>query len=54
MNYFTLIELLVVIAIIGILISVLLPSLQGSREKAMQAVCASNQSQLAVATTLYA
>ena len=51
---FTLLELLIVVAIIGILISVLLPSLHGSRERAMQAVCASNQSQLAVATTLYA
>ena len=44
-NKFTLIELLVVVAIIGILLSILMPSLSNAREKAMQAVCMSNMSQ---------
>lgn len=51
---FTLIELLIVLAIIGILMSLLLPSLKGAREKARRGVCLSNTSQLHKAATTYA
>ena len=50
---FTLMELLIVIAVIGILISLLLPSLSQARKKAMNGVCLSNLRQLAVATITY-
>lgn len=50
---FTLMELLVVVAIMGILLSILLPSLSQARKKAMNGVCLSNLRQLAVATIVY-
>jgi len=51
---FTLIELLVVIAVIGILLTLLLPSLGNARERGKRAVCASNLKQIHYASTIYA
>lgn len=51
---FTLIELLVVITIIGLLMSVLLPSLSVAKSQARSVVCKTNLHQLALANIGYA
>lgn len=50
---FTLIELMVVIAIIAIVVTMLLPVLSKSKERAKRAVCRSNLRQMIVAVQLY-
>jgi prepilin-type N-terminal cleavage/methylation domain-containing protein/prepilin-type processing-associated H-X9-DG protein len=50
---YSLVELLVVIAIIGILVAVLLPAIQASRESARTATCRNNLKQIATAIHLY-
>lgn len=50
---FTLIELLVVVAIIGILASMMLPSLSKAREKGKTAVCANNLKSIGATTFMY-
>jgi prepilin-type N-terminal cleavage/methylation domain-containing protein/prepilin-type processing-associated H-X9-DG protein len=53
MKKFTLIECLIVVALIGILSSLLLPSLSKAREATRRAVCLSNQRQLSLALLNY-
>ncbi|MCM8528470.1 MAG: type II secretion system GspH family protein [Lentisphaeraceae bacterium] len=48
MKKFTLLELMVVVAIIGILMTLLMPSLSKAREKGRIALCLSNQKQLTI------
>lgn len=52
-KYFTLIELLVIVSIIGILLTILLPLIHKSREKAKATVCLSNQKQLGLGLTAF-
>ena len=54
MKRFTLIELLIVVAIIGILASLLLPSLSTARQKGYTASCLSNMRQTAIGNQLFA
>src|ERR1700740_1009557 len=53
LSAFTLIELLVVIAIIAILAAILFPVFAQAREKARQASCTSNASQIGRALMMY-
>jgi prepilin-type processing-associated H-X9-DG protein len=50
---FTLIELLVVIATVALLMAILAPSLQNSRERAKAVLCSSNIKQLAFGLIMY-
>ncbi len=53
MKRFTLIELLVVVAIIGILASLLLPSLSKARKTSQVSVSLGNMKQITLAITMY-
>jgi prepilin-type N-terminal cleavage/methylation domain-containing protein len=51
---FTMVEMLVVIGIITVLSAIIFPAFASAREKARQAVCASNLRQLGAAVEMYA
>ena len=53
MKKFTLIELLVVVAVIGVLMTLLLPSLRNAKRSSLFAVCKSNQKQIGIAFVTY-
>ena len=52
-SYFTLVELLVVIAVIGILTSMLLPSLHKARQAGFKALCINNLKQIGILFVTY-
>lgn len=53
LKFFTFLELMIIISILGILISLLLPSLRKAKEASHRAVCLSNQAQLYRTTSLF-